>query len=133
MDLIKLRPAMSVLPLALPLACATGNPTRALRPATVTAMQVADTIAMPVMKIDVPEHPDSVWAVATATKMLAGNDTTQHFRVLHLCQVTGAYLVDLTPTAFRPHPMSQPIVQLGGGGIVFISLYGEAVVVVAYQ
>ena len=109
-------------------ACATTHSAR--RPAADEGPLVVE---MPLTKVGVPAHPDSAWAVATAARMLAGKDSSQHFELLHLCSVTGGYVVDMTPT-LRPHPIDKPpIIQLGGGGIVFISLYGEAVIIVAYQ
>jgi len=136
MALMNLMSGLSFIWLAIPLGCATSHPSESTRTAQSARTDTAEgplIVEMPVTRVEVPTHPDSAWAVATAARMLAGTDTTQHFELVRLCSVTAGYLVDLKPTVL-PHLSGKPaILQLGGGGLVFISLYGEAVIVIAYQ
>lgn len=83
-----------------------------------------DTISLPSLRVQLPTRPDSAWAVATAIRIFAGG-ASQRFEVLSFCADANGFLVDVTPAG--------PPRTLGGGGLVFISLSGTAVVLVPYQ
>lgn len=122
MRFAKLTPVCTLGSLVLAIACATTHPA-----------PNGEMIQLPVFRVPVPANPDSAWAVATADRILSGGDSTKHFELLSLCTQKNGYLVDMTPTLPRHPTESPPAVQLGGGGIVFISTAGSAVILVSYQ
>lgn len=95
-----------------------GGCATAARPGTRNGM------SLPSVQVSVPSNPDSAWAVSTAVRIFADH-VTQQFDVLSFCKDRNGFLVDITP-AGAPR-------TLGGGGLVFISLSGTAIVLVPYQ
>ena len=122
MRFAKFRFILAIGSLTLVVACATSH-----------HMPDREMIELPVFHVPVPAHPDSEWAVATADRILGGGDSTKHFELLSLCAQRNGYLVDMTPRLRHHSIASPPAVQLGGGGIVFISIDGSAVILVSYQ
>lgn len=99
----------------LAVACATARPNPGASVETLLVHQVS-----------VPAHPDSAWAVRTATDFFEADDSTVRFVVLKVCDAPNGYFVALMP-------IGPPGRILIGGGEVFVGFSGRATLIYFYQ